>query len=499
MKKWILAFCMGVMLVGCGGSKNASYVKDSSDYVSFGIDYHDIDKVIEKNIHSLLSSQYVRTMQGKKLLVIADIANETSEDIDVELVARKLAREMRKTQKFTLTNAISGSGAKSDRMIKESRKLTQDSSFNQRTTIENGTLEAPELSLSGKFVQRNKKIGKITRLDYMFLLTLSDIKSGKVLWDHEEIISKVTDSNVSSEMERQSEDKKLLALREQCKNEEEEACKTLAEKGDIQGLQKLCDEKVGVACVRLGYSSQNGKKHWYYKGCESSHILSCRLLGDVYFREKNYIQAFEFYSVACEGGNMGACNSVGAFYYSGWGVKQNGVKALEFYTKACDGGDATGCASVGGVYNSGIYGVKKDFIKARSYYAKACELNLAEACFILGAMYKAGEGGAKDEAKALDLSEKACDLGSGNGCFGAGILLFHKKQEYGKARKFYEKGCELNAKYACYRLAVQYHNGQGARQDFAKAQELYGRACDLGYQDGCEWYKKLRDAVESKL
>lgn len=498
MKKWILWFCVSVMLVGCGGSKNASYVKDSSDYVSFGIDYHDIDRVIEKNTRSLLSSQYVRTMQGKKLLVIADIVNETSEDIDVELVARKLAREMRKTQKFTLTNAISGSGAKSDRMIKDSRKLTQDSSFNQRTTIENGTLEAPELSLSGKFVQRNKKIGKITRLDYIFLLTLSDIKSGKVLWDHEEIISKVTDSNVSSEMERQSEDKKLLALREQCKNEDEEACGTLFEQGDIKGLQKLCDEKVGLACAFAGlyFALQNDSssaKLYLHKACELDNIFSCSELGILYRDVKNYTQAFRFSTKACDGGNMGACNDLGFLYKKGLGVKQNGAKALELYSKACESGENKSCYNVGLTYYFGNAGVKKDYTKARSYYTKACELDVPMACFNLGYMYANGKGGKKDETKALDLYEKDCDLGYGGGCNNAGIL-YDNKQQYGKARKLYEKGCELDNEVACYNLAVRYHNGQGARQEFTKAKELYGKACDLGYQDGCEWYKKLRDA-----
>ena len=496
MKKWILWFCVSVMLVGCGGSKNASYVKDSSDYVSFGIDYHDIDRVIEKNIRSLLSSQYVRTMQGKKLLVIADIANETSEDIDVELVARKLAREMRKTQKFTLTNAISGSGAKSDRMIKDSRKLTQDSSFNQRTTIENGTLEAPELSLSGKFVQRNKKIGKITRLDYIFLLTLSDIKSGKVLWDHEEIISKVTDSNVSSEMERQSEDKKLLALRGQCKNDDEKACRTLIEKGDIKGLQKLCDEKVGLACEAAAgyyYNKKNDVRQatlWSKKGCDIDNLLSC---ASYYYLIKNYTQAFRFSTKACDGGNMGACNNLGFLYKKGLGVKQNGAKALELYSKACESGENKSCYNVGLTYYFGNAGVKKDYTKARSYYAKACELDVPMACFNLGCMYANGEGGKKDSVKALDLYEKACDLGYGGGCLNAGVL-YGEKQQYGKERKLYEKGCELDNAQACYNLAVLYNNGQGARQDFAKAKELYGKACDLGYQDGCEWYKELRDA-----
>lgn len=86
MKKWILGIWLGLcacVVCGLAGVKNASYVQDSSEYVSFGIDIHDIDKVIESNAASLLDSQYAHTLQGKRLLAIADITNETSEAIDI--------------------------------------------------------------------------------------------------------------------------------------------------------------------------------------------------------------------------------------------------------------------------------------------------------------------------------------------------------------------------------------------------------------------------------
>ncbi|ETD26520.1 SEL1-like repeat protein [Helicobacter canis] len=501
MKKWILGIGLGLcvcVVCGLAGVKSASYVQDSSEYVSFGIDIHDIDKVIESNAASLLDSQYVRTLQGKRLLAIADIANETSEDIDVELMARKLARALRKSGKFTLTNAIAGSGAKADRFIQDSRKLTKDPNYNQYTTHEQDTLQAPELSLSGKIAQKSKKIGEVVRVDYIFLLTLSDIKTGKVLWDNEEIISKVADPSVSSEIERQSENKKLLALRAQCKNDDEKACRTLFEQGDIEWLKSACERQAGYACWAAGkYYEKNDVKQsmlWNQKGCDIDNLYSCNNLGSHYLDDmKNYTQAFKFFTKACDGGNMNACGNLGILYAEGKGVKQNGAKALELYRKACDSGSAKySCGGIGRIYYYGN-GVKKDFIKARSYFAKGCELkNDAYACSQLGNMYANGEGGAKDEVKALDLFEKACGLGNGNGCNNVGVL-YNNKQQYGKARQLYEKGCGLDSEASCYNLAMLYHNGQGARQDFEKAKELYGKACDLGYQDGCVWYKILRD------
>ncbi len=191
------------MYLSACSDKAARYVNDSSDYTSFGIDLHDIDSVIANNTKSLLQSSYVKEMKSKKLLAISNIINQTHEDIDMEFVSRKFVRSIRQSNKFTLTNAIAGSGATTEQMIAQSRDLSNNPMYNQRTTQENGTLEAPELALSGRIIERKKTIDKIQRVDYMFLFVLTDLKSGKVLWDNEEIISKVT-SNTSVQNENKS-------------------------------------------------------------------------------------------------------------------------------------------------------------------------------------------------------------------------------------------------------------------------------------------------------
>lgn len=191
------------MYLSACSDKAARYVNDSSDYTSFGIDLHDIDSVIANNTKSLLQSSYVKEMKSKKLLAISNIINQTHEDIDMEFVSRKFVRSIRQSNKFTLTNAIAGSGATTEQMIAKSRDLINNPMYNQRTTQENDTLEAPELALSGRIIERKKTIDKIQRVDYMFLFVLTDLKSGKVLWDNEEIISKVT-SNTSVQNESKS-------------------------------------------------------------------------------------------------------------------------------------------------------------------------------------------------------------------------------------------------------------------------------------------------------
>ena len=197
MLKHAFRICVGVLLVLAlaHAKKSPQYITDSKDFSSIGIDRHDIESVVEKVSTKLLESSFVRELQGQKILAIADLHNLTQEDIDVEFLSRKITRTLRKSKKFTLTNAIAGSGSSTDSLITDSRKLTKDKRFNQYTTQEDGTLLAPNYSLSGKIIERRKSVGDKVRVDYDFLFVLTDLKSGRVVWDDEENIAKAIDKS----------------------------------------------------------------------------------------------------------------------------------------------------------------------------------------------------------------------------------------------------------------------------------------------------------------
>jgi len=45
---------------------------------------------------------------------------------------------------------------------------------------------APDLSLSGKIIQRNNKMNsRTTQVDYLFQMTLTDIETGLAFWEDE--------------------------------------------------------------------------------------------------------------------------------------------------------------------------------------------------------------------------------------------------------------------------------------------------------------------------
>lgn len=180
-----------LLIVGCGGD-GPEYVdsSNSKQYASMGLDYHDIEKAASDSVQSLLSSQQVNSMRsGKpKVLMISGVVNDTMQTIDTDQLSRKITRDMRNSGKFVLTLA---QGEKTEKGIDMARTVRDNDEFDQRTTIEKGNLKAAELSLSGKIVQKNTKVGSKQRTDYFFLLTLTNLKDGTVVWDDEVNIIKL--------------------------------------------------------------------------------------------------------------------------------------------------------------------------------------------------------------------------------------------------------------------------------------------------------------------
>ncbi|WP_305861190.1 tetratricopeptide repeat protein [Helicobacter pylori] len=69
-------------------------------------------------------------------------------------------------------------------------------------------------------------------------------------------------------------------------------------------------------------------------------------------------------------------------------------------------------------------------------------------------------------------------------------MLSYDKQDFSKARKYFEKACGLNNGGGCKNLGVLYHNGEGVEKDLIKADQYISKACKLGDQKACEVLKE---------
>lgn len=140
------------------------------------LSYQEIQQIATES-----ADQFLKEYKNKEkmTLVVSKFVNETS--IDKDIFIRTLIREIRKSGKYDVINRV-----ENDTMIKDARAMRENEEYNPYTTIEKGSLIAPDISLSGKI---SKKISDGEEI-YLFLLTLTDIKTGIVIWDRDVILSK---------------------------------------------------------------------------------------------------------------------------------------------------------------------------------------------------------------------------------------------------------------------------------------------------------------------
>ncbi|GAA7394874.1 hypothetical protein TH0573_01070 [Helicobacter pylori] len=99
----------------------------------------------------------------------------------------------------------------------------------------------------------------------------------------------------------------------------------------------------------------------------------------------------------------------------------------------------------------------------------------------------------QDFSKARKYFEKACDLNNGGGCKNLGSLYYYGEgveKNSIKATQFYSKACDLDNGLGCGALGVLYYNGQGVEKNLTKAAQYISKACKLGDQKACEVLKE---------
>ncbi|WP_104750311.1 penicillin-binding protein activator LpoB [Helicobacter cynogastricus] len=194
-KIWATCVVGALVLAGCGGN-SVSYIapQDQAKYATTGLDYHDIEAAAKTAVASMLQSPDVQNIKGPKVIAVSDILNDTMQHFDTQQLSQLVLQTLKDQVhgKFYVTKAIAGSGGSEDAMINRARQLRNNEEFNQETTQEKGTLRAPDLSLSGKVIQRNARVSSSKqRIDYIFILSLASIKNGLEVWSREFPISKL--------------------------------------------------------------------------------------------------------------------------------------------------------------------------------------------------------------------------------------------------------------------------------------------------------------------
>ncbi len=164
----------------------------------------------------------------------------------------------------------------------------------------------------------------------------------------------------------------------------------------------------------------------------------------------------------------------------------------------CDPSDAAECeaqcgkGSAQSCYNYGVLLQKQQKSKqATPFFKKGCEGEVADACTAYAWVlvdFDETPAALQANREALKLFNRACVMGSGQGCYGAGTLVDgdgYKMPDKQVAVKNYERGCSLGDPDSCFSIAYMLFKGDTVKQDANKGLELLQRSCRGGSADMC--------------
>lgn len=181
-----MAGVAALLLAACATPTTYVDTRDDRGPATMTLDYRDFEMAAGEAVDSLLLSGAVDNPHGGRyILVVSRVTNDTMQRIDTDQLTRKIRVELLNSGRVVTTTAVGIDGPE-DEMSMRVRELRDSEEFDQSGVQVQGTLQAPDLSLSGKIMQRNHKIDQRTQqIDYYFQLALTDLETGLAIWESE--------------------------------------------------------------------------------------------------------------------------------------------------------------------------------------------------------------------------------------------------------------------------------------------------------------------------
>jgi TPR repeat protein len=180
-------------------------------------------------------------------------------------------------------------------------------------------------------------------------------------------------------------------------------------------------------------------------------------------------------------------------------AKQEFRSAIINFKKAAELDNSNSLKKLGDIYRNGLPNninidgdIMINYSLSREYYVKAADLGNSDAMYYLGNLNK----NERKWSNAIQYYARAADLGNSDAevklrDFADSDLqfrigkLYHQglgvvRQDYEKAREYYEKSVQENNSNAIYNLGELYRNGFGVERDTCRALKYYEKSNLLG-------------------
>ncbi|HOY47696.1 MAG: penicillin-binding protein activator LpoB [Alphaproteobacteria bacterium] len=195
--KLVLALCALPFFAGCGETRVVD-LDNSADVAGMQnvmeLEYRDWTKTAEKMTSSMLKSGAFMRVKNP-VIAMGPMKNDTMQRFDTDILTKKIRTVIVNDGRAQIATNFTGEDATSDKV----RTLRGNSEYGSDTIVAKGTLVAPNMSLSGKMIQRNLELqsgwfsSTDTRVEYYLQLTLTDLKTGLSVWEDEQPIVKEGD------------------------------------------------------------------------------------------------------------------------------------------------------------------------------------------------------------------------------------------------------------------------------------------------------------------
>lgn len=197
-------------------------------------------------------------------------------------------------------------------------------------------------------------------------------------------------------------------------------------------------------------------------------------------REEDPSLAAELYAEASDLGDVPSSVSLGSMLLIGKEIEKDWEKARLYTQRAADAGDPTG------ICNLGVLCTDSDCVKALELFEKAAELGNISAVRNAAVLLRTGGGVPMDSVRAASWLEKGCEMGDAS-CM---AILAHMlrtgegiPEDKPRAAKLYRAAAEAGDRDSMYDLAMMLDSGDGVPTDRDDAEAWFRRAADLGDDD----------------
>ena len=175
------ALVLPAAFVFTGCQSNQVRVVDSKGpdaIVTSGINPQDWSNAADQLVGSLLTSGALDKAPAQPAILAVDrIINNTTVNVDTDLLIKKIRVALSQTGKVAVTNTM-GLG---ERAVVAS----EASELDEMMTGKKAKVIAPHYTLYGKLIQQRQAINGVTQNTYSFQMSLVNVKSGLTVWEDE--------------------------------------------------------------------------------------------------------------------------------------------------------------------------------------------------------------------------------------------------------------------------------------------------------------------------